>query len=70
MKTNDIGVIGDDMNNPCRPCWRNYNVEADAEMLEIDQIIELLDIGKGPKFWICAAESIDTRWNWHGEGTE
>jgi len=24
------------MNNPCRPCWQNCGVEADAEMLEID----------------------------------
>jgi len=24
------------MNNPCRPCWQNCGVEADAEMIEID----------------------------------
>jgi len=24
------------MNHPCRACWQNCGVEADAEMLEID----------------------------------
>jgi hypothetical protein len=32
----EINMIEDDMNNPCRPCWQNCGVEADAEMLEID----------------------------------
>jgi hypothetical protein len=26
------------MNNPCRACWQNCGVEADAEMLEIDRM--------------------------------
>ena len=34
---------------------------------EIDHIVKLLAPEKVQKFWICAVESADTRWNLHGE---